>query len=142
VKKSQKILLAVCVVILLLAILLIAKNVKTPQVTQSEADVTKPSVVGARDIDFVIKDGKIVSGSNEVTVKKGEQVYIHFQTEDEQPMELRLDGYDIETEMSKYDYGGFFFTADKVGSFNIVLFSDDEPTETAESIVGVVKVEN
>jgi hypothetical protein len=142
--KEKKLLWGVILGVVLVAIIAGLFFMKANTQTDS-ADVTKPSVAGARDIDIVVNDGKIVSGSNEIKVKKGEQVYIHIKTQDEQSMKLHLDGYDIGTEMSKSDYGGFLFTADKVGSFNIELFSDDEGAEDAADagkVVGSVIVED
>ena len=141
-KYSPKLIIACIILVLLIISIVFYTSSNHVRVITSDAGVTKPSEPGARDIDLVISEGKIVSGSNEIKIKKGERVYIHFQTQDEAPMELELDGYDIDTEMSKYDFGGFIFTADKVGKFNIKLLDDNETDESAGEVIGVVNVEN
>ena len=139
---SSRVIIACCLLLFLVIGIVFFTSTKNKQPTISAANVTKPSVDGARDIDLEVDGGKIVSGSNEIKVQKGEQVYIHIQTQDEEPMEVYLEGYDIETELSKYDFGGFLFTADKVGKFNIELYSDGEDEESNRKIIGVVVVEN
>lgn len=68
-------------------------------------------------IELSLENGKLVSGSNTVRVRRGQQVQLQWSTD--RPIDLHLHGYDIEVKASPGSTTTMAFTATIPGRFAV-----------------------
>lgn len=79
-----------------------------------------------KNLTLVFKDGKLVSGSSNITVSQNDSVNIDIKNQSAEEVKLDLDGYGIRTEADNSGGdGGFNFVADKAGTFPYFVEIED-----------------
>lgn len=130
-KRNSIIFIAIGIVILL-GIFFVPKPEEPTNETRNKQDTPKTAVSIFKSYDLLIKNRKIVSGQNNITVKKGDEITIHV-TADEKD-ELHIHGYDESVELEPDKKVTLRFTANLTGRFPFEL-------EGSKTDLGVIEVQ-
>ena len=78
-----------------------------------------PAAPAAKAFDFVVRDGKPVSGPLALRVRQGEQVTLHIDSNAND--ELHLHGYDLKVRIKAGEPATLEFAATRTGRFELEL---------------------
>lgn len=119
----QKVLYLIIVILVLTLLFFVLKPQKplsdtssknlTPSITQSSKQTS------SSPIKLVVKDKKLVSGSDTISVTQGEKVTLQITADEDE--EFHLHGYDKMVELEKDKPATLTFTADTSGRFPFEL---------------------
>lgn len=135
--KNNFVVLAAAIVVILIGLFITLKPKNTPsdtQKTSSTNSATQSSVIitpTLRSFDLVIKEKKLVSGSEVMRVKEGEEVVIKISGDETE--ELHLHGYDNSVEFEPGKTEELKFAATLTGRFILEL-------EKSKTDIGVLEV--
>lgn len=85
--------------------------------------VNTPLQPAEKTFEFIVKEGKVVSGPDVMKVTEGDMVKIKVTVDEDE--ELHLHGYDLETELKKDIPSELNFVANLTGRFNLELHESD-----------------
>ncbi len=127
-------------IILVVAILLLAglffflkpkaSSITTPSLKSTASSSAQPSNI--KSFDLIVKNKKLVSGPETLTVTEGDTVTINI-TNDE-PEELHLHGYDKSVDLEASKSASLTFTANLTGRFPYEL-------EHSKTEIGAIEVQ-
>ena len=117
--KNRSVLYALAALTILVALIFIIRQ------TNKSSSAAQSSTSTVKEYSFVLKDKKLLSGPDKISVTEGDQVKITLSSDADYP-ELHLHGYEIMKEIKKDTPTIMALKADKTGSYVLeVHFVED-----------------
>lgn len=104
----------------------------SPKQTQTISPSVGPAKTKGKVFEFSVKNNKLVSGPETISVIQGDTVTIKITADENE--ELHLHGYDNSVDLEKNKPAELTFTADKTGRFDYEL-------ENSKTDIGVLEVQ-